>query len=224
MENTANILTIREVASILRCSKAHVANVMSGEVAGIERLTHLSVGRRKLVRRDWLEHWWRTGALGSHAGQDRTLKTQERGQFMRRKQFQRGSVSARQHGPRKVWVAQWWENGGKRSKVLGQIPEVSKGQAEAMLSKILAPINETAGQLLAPTFTFETIRQWCVLSGYAEQVEGIDAKPVRDRHRTVPVPDLRRTPHAHDRSADMQRFLEQKATTYSASIVGHLRW
>ena len=24
--------------------------------------------------------------------------------------------------------------------------------------------------------------------------------------------------------ADMQRFLEQKATAYSASIVGHLRW
>ena len=57
MENTSNILTIREVATILRCSKAHVANVLSGKVAGIERLTHLSVGRRKLVRRDWLEHW-----------------------------------------------------------------------------------------------------------------------------------------------------------------------
>ena len=29
-ENTSNILTVREVAAILRCSKAHVANVISG--------------------------------------------------------------------------------------------------------------------------------------------------------------------------------------------------
>ena len=28
---------------------------------------------------------------------------------MRRKRFLKGSVRPRQHGRRKVWVAQWWE-------------------------------------------------------------------------------------------------------------------
>ena len=34
MENTSNILTIKEVAEILRCSKGHVQNVLVGGSAG----------------------------------------------------------------------------------------------------------------------------------------------------------------------------------------------
>ena len=51
------ILTLAEVAKILRCSKAHVANVINGNIKGLPRLAHLSVGRRKLVRREWLDQW-----------------------------------------------------------------------------------------------------------------------------------------------------------------------
>jgi excisionase family DNA binding protein len=57
MENTSNILTVKEVADILRCSKAHVHNAIHGKVQGLPKLTHLTMGRRKLVRRDWLEQW-----------------------------------------------------------------------------------------------------------------------------------------------------------------------
>ena len=60
MENTSSILTVKEVADILRCSKAHVHNAIHGKVAGLPRLTHLTMGRRKLVRRDWLEQWMET--------------------------------------------------------------------------------------------------------------------------------------------------------------------
>ena len=34
MENTSNMLTIKEVAEILRCSKGHVQNVLVGKVRG----------------------------------------------------------------------------------------------------------------------------------------------------------------------------------------------
>ena len=57
MENTSNVLTVKEVADMLRCSKAHVHNAIRGKVQGLPRLTHLTMGRRKLVRRDWLEQW-----------------------------------------------------------------------------------------------------------------------------------------------------------------------
>jgi hypothetical protein len=53
----SDILTLREVAEVLRCSKAHVCNVLRGRVQGLPQLTHFSLGRRKLVRREWLETW-----------------------------------------------------------------------------------------------------------------------------------------------------------------------
>lgn len=57
MENTTNILTIKDVAQILRCSKTHAQNVIEGKVNGLPRLTHLSLGRRKVVRKEWLDQW-----------------------------------------------------------------------------------------------------------------------------------------------------------------------
>lgn len=53
----APILTIDEVAAILRCSKTHVSHVLAGKVRGIPRLTHIAMGRRKRVRREWLDQW-----------------------------------------------------------------------------------------------------------------------------------------------------------------------
>jgi len=52
-----DILTIDEVAGILRCSRNHVSNVMNGKVPGLPALPHFVMGRRKLVRREWLIEW-----------------------------------------------------------------------------------------------------------------------------------------------------------------------
>ena len=60
----SEILTINEVADVLRCSKAQVCNVLRGRVQGLPRLTHFSLGRRKLVRREWLEAWMEENKTG----------------------------------------------------------------------------------------------------------------------------------------------------------------
>ena len=52
-----DVLTVPELAAELRCSKAHVSNFMNGKVRGVPKLTHLSLGRRKVVHRRWLESW-----------------------------------------------------------------------------------------------------------------------------------------------------------------------
>ena len=57
MEDSEDILTIKEIAGLLRCSKAHVANVMQGKVRGLTRLMHLPLGRRKVARRAWVHEW-----------------------------------------------------------------------------------------------------------------------------------------------------------------------
>jgi len=49
MDNTSSILTVKEVADILRWSRAHVQNAIHGKVQGLPKLTHLTMGRRKLV-------------------------------------------------------------------------------------------------------------------------------------------------------------------------------
>ena len=57
MESVTRILTISEVAQVLRCSKAHVHKALTGRIAGVPQLAHLSLGRRKLVPRDWFDQW-----------------------------------------------------------------------------------------------------------------------------------------------------------------------
>jgi hypothetical protein len=46
MENTLDNLTLKEVAGILRCSKAHALNVIEGRVRGLPKLPHLNGWRR----------------------------------------------------------------------------------------------------------------------------------------------------------------------------------
>lgn len=51
------VLTVREVAAELRCSKAHVHNIIAGRVHDLPPLPVLRIGRRVLVRHDALTRW-----------------------------------------------------------------------------------------------------------------------------------------------------------------------
>ena len=53
------ILTASEVARALRCSKAHVHNLINGKVHGTLPLPTVTLGRRRLVRRESLDQWLR---------------------------------------------------------------------------------------------------------------------------------------------------------------------
>ncbi len=58
------VLTVREVALELRCSLAHVYNVINGKVKNVPRLPAIAVGRRKLIQRDTLEDWKKSNERG----------------------------------------------------------------------------------------------------------------------------------------------------------------
>ena len=51
------VLTLLEVAARLRCSKAHVSNLMNGQIKGTPQLRTLRLGRRKLVLRSTFDQW-----------------------------------------------------------------------------------------------------------------------------------------------------------------------
>jgi hypothetical protein len=55
--NDFDLLTLADVAALLHCSKAHVCKAVAGRVPGCPPIPAVSLGRRKLVRRESLIAW-----------------------------------------------------------------------------------------------------------------------------------------------------------------------
>jgi excisionase family DNA binding protein len=51
------LLTVAEAARELRCSKAHVHNIIHGKLPDLPPLPVLRIGRRVLIRREGLRAW-----------------------------------------------------------------------------------------------------------------------------------------------------------------------
>ena len=143
---------------------------------------------------------------------------------MRRKRFLKGSVRPRQHGHRRVWVAQWWEDGRRRSKVLGKCSEISKSQADAMMASILQPLNQGSGQAAPPRYSFSEYVEDVFLPvhrrKWKESTRTTSEHTIR-RHLLPPLGDRRLSEIGRE---DLQLLLDDKAKTHSASVVAHLRW
>ena len=143
---------------------------------------------------------------------------------MRRKRYMKGSVCPRKHGRHRVWVAQWWEEGGRRSRVLGKCSEMSKGQAETIMASILDPLNEKAGTRQPRSFTFKQYvedvylpvcrRKW-------KESTRMTSEPTIKGHL---VPIFGDTPMVDITRDAMQGLLDKMSKTHSSSLVGHLRW
>ena len=64
MSDVDPVLTIKEVAADLRCSKSQVCRLMNGAVNGVPSLPSLSLGRKKVVLRSVLEKSKRQNGSG----------------------------------------------------------------------------------------------------------------------------------------------------------------
>ena len=53
----SDVMTVHEVAQALRCSKAHVHNLIAGRVRGVNPLPSIHLGRRSVVRGEALQRW-----------------------------------------------------------------------------------------------------------------------------------------------------------------------
>ena len=53
------VLTVLEIARELRCSKAHVYNIIRNRVPRVKPLPTIALGRKKLIRRSSFEAWKR---------------------------------------------------------------------------------------------------------------------------------------------------------------------
>jgi excisionase family DNA binding protein len=52
-----SVMTLQQAASYLQISKAHLSNVINGKVAGVTPVRCFRMGRRILIKREWIEEW-----------------------------------------------------------------------------------------------------------------------------------------------------------------------
>lgn len=55
--DSKEILDVRGAAKLLRCSPAHISNILNGKVKGLPPIPHVRAGRLRLIRRQKLIQW-----------------------------------------------------------------------------------------------------------------------------------------------------------------------
>lgn len=58
-------MTLRQAAAYLQISKAHLSNVINGKVTGLAPVRTRRVGRRILIKREWIDEWLESAERGS---------------------------------------------------------------------------------------------------------------------------------------------------------------
>jgi excisionase family DNA binding protein len=53
----STVMTLSQAAEYLQVSKAHLSNVINGKVPGIAPVRSFRLGRRVLIRREWIDAW-----------------------------------------------------------------------------------------------------------------------------------------------------------------------
>ncbi len=51
------VMTLTQAAAYLRVSKAHLSNVINGKVPGVPPVRSFRMGRRILIKREWVDEW-----------------------------------------------------------------------------------------------------------------------------------------------------------------------
>jgi integrase len=137
-----------------------------------------------------------------------------------RKRYQQGSL-------KKVdgkWIAQWWEDGHRRKRTLGDSSKVPKAQARMELDAILAPINNRTEAPSASKVWGEFVNN-SYLPFYRRKWKRSSALTNEDRLRTHLTPVFSKRTLGSFTRDELQTLLDEKsANGFSYSMVAHLRW
>ncbi len=60
MQTESPVMNLRQAAAYLQVSKAHLSNVIQGKVFGVPPVRCFRVGRRVLIKREWIDEWLET--------------------------------------------------------------------------------------------------------------------------------------------------------------------
>jgi len=60
VQTESPVMNLRQAAAYLQVSKAHLSNVIQGKVFGVPPVRCFRVGRRVLIKREWIDEWLET--------------------------------------------------------------------------------------------------------------------------------------------------------------------
>ncbi len=67
-EQASSVLSLPEAAAYLQVSKAHLSNVINGKVRGVTPMRFVRMGRRILLKKEWIDQWLETERKGGPLG------------------------------------------------------------------------------------------------------------------------------------------------------------
>jgi hypothetical protein len=74
-----DLLTLADAAQLLHCSKAHVCKAVAGRIHGCAPIPCVSLGRRRLIRRESLWRWLEANEGVVNGGKLTTLPVRDAG-------------------------------------------------------------------------------------------------------------------------------------------------
>ena len=143
---------------------------------------------------------------------------------MRRKRFQRGSLTPRKRDGKNYWLAQWREDGDHRTRELGLCSKINRLTAESLLQEILKPVNEQAERRESTKFTFGQFVELVYLPVYRGKWKQSTADTEVPRvhfHLVRPLGDKLIRSVTRE---ELQQLLEKTAEGCGRSVVDHLRF
>ena len=143
---------------------------------------------------------------------------------MRRKRFQRGSLTTRKRNGKNYWLGQWREDGGHRTQELGLCSKVNRLTAESMLQEILKPINDGAERREASKATFVQFIEQAYLPVFERKWKASTAETEIPRIRFHLVRALGDKLMRNITREEMQCLLDMTAKTCGRSVLDHLRF
>jgi excisionase family DNA binding protein len=59
---SSSVMSLNQAATYLQISKAHLSNVINGKVSGVKPVRFFRMGRRILIKREWIDEWLNSAA------------------------------------------------------------------------------------------------------------------------------------------------------------------
>lgn len=143
---------------------------------------------------------------------------------MRRRRYQRGSLTTRKRSGKNYWFAQWREEGRPRTKEIGLCSKMTRVAAESILQEILRPINEGVQRTIPTDVNFESFVELTYLPVYLRKWKGSTAMTEANRLRYHLVGSLGESRMRAITREKLQEVLDVKADDCGRSVVDHLRF
>src|SRR5689334_11571928 len=121
---------------------------------------------------------------------------------------QPGSLRKRKSGGVVVWLGSWRDDGHHRSKTLGTLSRMTKGEAHAALANIVQAVNERRG---TTEYTLQGFARNIVFPWYERKSKTSTAQTTEDRIDHHELKELGNKPLSWFNRTILQDFLDRKA-------------